>query len=370
MSVPWFALGGSFVIGTCAGFLMHRSDFCMAGAFRDLFLFRSTTMFRALVVLVVASALLFELGRCLRLLPVYPFPWFGPPSVTNLAGGVLFGIGMVLAGGCVVGVLYKLGAGQLLAGVAFVGLLAGSALYAELHPWWTGVAGAGRFAGDARTLPEWLGVAPGLPVWLIVLSGGVLCGIWWRRGQLRTRHAAQGFIPPWQTALALAGLGLGSALLVGLPMGVTTTYAKFAAWLEALVAPEHVAGLSFFAAQPIAYVLPGETLPRPGGAGPVFDVVAIIQLPLIVGIFFGAMMSALLLAEWRLRGSLPARQVGMVFTGGVIMALGSRMTPGCNLWHIMGGLPLLTLQSLLFVAGLFPGAWLGSLLLQRILLKV
>jgi len=56
----------------------------------------------------------------------------------------------------------------------------------------------------------------------------------------------------------------------------------------------------------------------------------------------------------------------MVFAGGVIMALGSRMTPGCNIWHLLGGLPLFTMQSLLFLVGLLPGAWLGAILLRRL----
>lgn len=368
LPLPWFELTVSFAIGGCAGFLMHRSDFCMTRAFRDLFLFRSLAMFRPLLLLVVVSALLFEVARASGILAQYPFPWFGPPALTNLAGGVLFGFGMVLAGGCVVGVLYKLGAGSLLAGVAFAGLLAGSALYAELHPWWVELAGVSRFAGDARTLDEWLRIDPWRLTWPAILAGAAICWVWWRAGRLRTVHAADGFIPPWQSALALAGLNLLSVLLIGLPMGVTTSYAKLSAWLESLVAPAHVAGLTFFSAQPITHVFPLEQLPRAGGGGPVFDVVAIVQVPLIVGILAGAALSAGLLGELRLNRSLPPRQVGMVFAGGVIMALGSRMTPGCNLWHIMGGLPLLTLQSLLFIAGLFPGAWLGSLVLRRMVL--
>ncbi|MDT8440713.1 MAG: YeeE/YedE thiosulfate transporter family protein [Desulfuromonadales bacterium] len=368
LPLPWFELKVSLVIGGCAGFLMHRSDFCMTRAFRDLFLFRSLAMLRPLLLLVVASALLFETGRLMGILPYYPFPWFGPPALTSLAGGVLFGLGMVLAGGCVVGVLYKMGAGSLLAAIAFVGLLVGSALYAELHSWWIGLAGASRLAGDARTVAEWLGVAPWLTLWPALIAGTVVCWLWWRTGRLRSGHAAEGFIPPWQSALALAGLSLLSVLLIGLPMGVTTSYAKLAASLESLVAPAHVAGLTFFSAQPISYTFPLEQLPRVGGAGPVFDVVAMIQVPLIVGIVAGSALSAGLLGELRLNSSLPPRQVGMVFVGGVVMALGSRMTPGCNLWHIMGGLPLLTLQSLLFVAGLFPGAWLGSLLLRRVVM--
>ena len=367
LAVPWFELILLLLVGGCAGFLMHRSDFCMAGAFRDLFLFGDSPLMRPLVLLVSFSALLFELGRANGLLPYYPFPWFAPPSLTNLFGGVLFGVGMVLAGGCVVGVLYKLGSGNLLAGIAFLGLLAGGAVYAEIHPLWIRVAAAGRFAGEARTLPQWIGSSSSVMIWVVGMAGVLLC-IWWGwRGRFRTLHAAEGYFPPWQTSLLLAGLSVATVLVVGLPMGVTTTYAKFSAWLEALFVPDHVAGLAFFKGQPISYRLPLELLPRSGGAGPVFDVVAIVQLPLIGGIICGAFASARLLGEFRPHWSLPPRQVAMVFVGGLIMALGSRMTPGCNLWHIMGGLPLLTIQSLLFVTGLLPGAWLGSRLLQKIL---
>jgi hypothetical protein len=45
------------------------------------------------------------------------------------------------------------------------------------------------------------------------------------------------------------------------------------------------------------------------------------------------------------------------------------MTPGCNVWHLWGGLPLLTVQSILFVLGILPGAWLGGKILNQVLLR-
>jgi len=53
----WVVMSGQTLIGVVAGFLMHRSDFCMAGAFRDLFLFRSYRLIRPIVLLVCLSAL-------------------------------------------------------------------------------------------------------------------------------------------------------------------------------------------------------------------------------------------------------------------------------------------------------------------------
>ncbi len=101
----------SLILGLCAGWVMHRSGFCLAGAFRDIFLFRTADMFRALVLLVAATAVLFEAARLAGLLPLYPFPSLCAPTPANVIGGFLFGVGMVLAGGCVVGTLYRMGAG-------------------------------------------------------------------------------------------------------------------------------------------------------------------------------------------------------------------------------------------------------------------
>ena len=92
--------------GLAAGAIMHRSDFCIAGIFRDLFLGRQRVMLRALILLIAAIMLLTEMGRVLGLFSS-PAILFGPPSLANVLGGAFFGVGMVLAGGCVVGTLYR-----------------------------------------------------------------------------------------------------------------------------------------------------------------------------------------------------------------------------------------------------------------------
>lgn len=360
-------MSGLLIIGLAAGFLMHRSDFCLAGAFRDVFMFRSYKRIRPLVLMVSLSAFLFEFFRALGILPIYPFPWFAPPAWSNILGGILFGLGMVLAGGCVVGVLYKMGSGNLMAMVAFLGLLAGSALYAEIHISWISLLNQSDFSTKAVTLPQWLGVPESLPIIILVSVCSFWCWRWWKAGLWANRNVAEGYIPLWLTAIGLAALGVLTVFLSGVPMGVTTSYAKAAALLESWVIPGHVANVPYFTATSVQYALPIDDVLRSGGAGPHFDVVAIVQVPLILGIVFGAWLSAQLLGEFQLVWKVPFHQVVMVFTGGIIMAFGARMTPGCNVWHLWGGLPLLTMQSLLFVVGLVPGAWLGGQALQRVL---
>ena len=359
----------SLLLGLGAGFLMHRSDFCVTGMFRDFFLFRQTTLLHALVVLIVVSMAGFELARLGGLLSPYPFPLLGAPSLTTLAGGALFGFGMVLAGGCVVGTLYKMGSGHILSAVAFLGLIAGSTLYAEIHPWWSALAKASAIPGAGITLSDTFGLSPTLVLSPFLLFGIVLLWRWQLKGKLHTRAAADGYIQPWKTALGLALIGLFSYLVIGMPLGITTSYAKLGAGIEGLFLPQHVASLTYFNAVPLNYIPPFSSVTITGGAGPALDGIAAIQYPLIIGITLGATVSALRLGEFRLYYRLPAVQYLSALSGGIIVGLAARMTPGCNIWHLWGGIPILATQSLLFLLGLVPGAWLGSLALKRLVIR-
>lgn len=358
----------NLALGIVAGYVMHRADFCIAGMFRDMFLFRRFTMLRSLLLLVMASMVLFEAARLAGLVVSYPFPLFGAPSLANVIGGSLFGVGMVLAGGCVVGTLYRIGAGNAASVVALLGMLGGSALYADLAPWWSAVVKATTVSGVGVTVPELLGIAPTGPVLLLAAGAAIPFFVWYRNGSWTRHAAAEGYLQPWKAALVLGGIGFLSVITSAMPLGITTSYAKGGGWLEALLLPGRIDRLAYFHAQPLrlAAVTPLGKLPLVGGPGPVVDALAVIQLPVIVGIVAGSVLSALMLREFRIYLKLPLRQYLSALTGGLLMGLAARMAPSCNVWHLAGGLPILAWQSILFTVGLLPGAWLGSILLTRI----
>lgn len=354
----------SLLFGLATGFIMHRSDFCMAGMFRDLFLFRQNFMLRILALAVIASMALFEAARQTGLL-LYPFPLFGSSSLANLAGGVIFGVGMVLAGGCVVGTLYKMGAGSLLSAIAFAGLIAGSTVYAEIHPWWGEFARATTIFKGKVTIPQIMGIDPAAVIVAVMAGALFLFHGWFREGKWERSSRADGYLQPWKAALLLALIGLCSALTIGMPLGITTAYAKMGAYLENAFLPAHTAGLAYFQAIPLDYISPVGNTHLVGGPGWRFDAIAAVQFPLVSGIVAGGTLSALLLGEFKIYFRIPARHCLSAFAGGIIMGMASRMAPACNIWHLLGGLPILAGQSVLFLSGLFAGAWLGS----RILVK-
>lgn len=364
-SLGWIMAAG-LAVGLAAGFIMHRADFCLAAAFRDAFLFRNHFMLRTVILLVAASALLFEIARRLGLLAFYPFPLLGAPSLSNVLGGALFGIGMVLAGGCVVGTLFRMGAGSLGSLVAFGGLLAGSALYAAVHAPWTSFARAATFFRGRVTVPQLLGTDPGAVVLPALLLAAFLLLRWRKEGTWVRPAGPRGYLAPWAAAGLLAVAGLLSYVASGMPIGITTSYAKMAAYADSALFGGSLSDAAYFRTVPLDLVNPATGIVLRGGPGPVFDAIAALQMPIILGVVLGGAVSAVSLREFALRWRVPPAQLLAAFLGGALMGLASRLAPGCNIWHLMGGLPILAVQSVLFVAGLVPGSWIGSRALVRI----
>ncbi|MDY0189608.1 MAG: YeeE/YedE family protein [Desulfuromonas sp.] len=359
----------SAVFGLGSGIIMHRSDFCIAGMFRDLFLFRNSPWLRSLVLLIAISMLLFETARLLGILSYsLPSPLFGLPALTNLLGGIIFGIGMVLAGGCVVSTLYKLGAGSLPAACAFIGLLIGSTLYAEFQPQWQQLDNATRLS-DAATLPQLLHLPQTLVIFITLVVLSAILYRWHIKGLLLRPSWVSGYLQPRTAAVLLAVIGLLSFSLLGMPIGVTTSYAKVGSFVEEILYPQHFAHLSYFHKQGFEYLLPLSNQTLHAGAGPFWDGLALVQFPLIVGIIVGSTLSAIRMKKFNCHFNIPPVQLLSALIGGIIMGLAARMSTACNIWHLLGGLPLLSLQSILFTLGLIPGAWLGTLLFTRFVVK-
>src|SRR4051812_5632930 len=130
-----------WALGLGLGFVLQRGRLCFAGAFRDLYLMRNGTMMRAIIVGLALLAPVFALIEARAV----PEPSFGAvaagahvvPLGLNLAvGGILFGIGMVIAGGCVSGTLYRIGEGYVASWASLLGILLGLSLAAHTWNWW------------------------------------------------------------------------------------------------------------------------------------------------------------------------------------------------------------------------------------------
>ncbi|MHB8843592.1 MAG: YeeE/YedE family protein [Nitrospirota bacterium] len=342
---------------------MHRSDFCISGMFRDVFLFHDFLRMRALFLLIVLSSLLLLLMREAGIISSYPPSFFGLPSLAQFAGGLLFGAGMVLAGGCFIGTLYKVGAGKTVSFFSLIGILCGSALYAEGYPVIAPLIRGTALLSD-KTALEHIAGSSWIPVLILLLPFTFFAWKWRRRNVWSQKAYAEGYIDPWKAAVLMSLLISLSYALVNRPLSVTAGFGKITAFLESLFVPGHPESLLFF--NQVSYRLVGNSA-FAERMGPGLDSITRTQLLLIAGIIFGGFISAFRLGEFRISVLPPFRQVVSAFSGGVLMAGGACASSGCNLWHLLGGLPVFALQSLLFLAGLLPGAYLGTLALKKVI---
>lgn len=357
---------GTALIGVIFGVVLYRGDYCMVAMVRDLFLIRDFTLIRSFVLYCVVAGVIFFLGSLTGLLPLYPPPTLASPSFMTIAGGFLFGIGMVLAGGCVVGTLYKMAGGNLTNWIAFAGILAGSLAYAEIHPWIKDLAGHSIFTDSIIVARQHPIMRPAIPVTFIII-GAVLVIRWAYHGDFAVISYAKGYIRPWKVAIILALLNFVYYFIAGVPLGITTAYAKLAVYIEQVFLPAHVAGLSFFQDGSLRFLI--NDVMVSGSAGPRFDYISATELALAGGIFSGALATALYYGEFKICGFPPRRQGLAALGGGVLLALGARIASGCNVKFFLGGLPLLSWQAIFFAAAVVGGVYCGTRILTHFVIR-
>lgn len=121
--IPILALAVVFGVGF--GFIISRAQICFTSAFRDLFITGRGYMARAVIVGMMVSTIGVFSYIMLGLPP--KIMWAAPNAVI---GGLLFGFGIVIAGGCECGWMYRAVEGQVHYWIVGVGNVIGSTLLA------------------------------------------------------------------------------------------------------------------------------------------------------------------------------------------------------------------------------------------------
>lgn len=96
------------VFGFGFGFLIQKGQICFTSAFRDLWLLGRASMAKALVWGMLVQTLIITVFL-MKGMPAKVIWWAGPGA---LLGGGLFGVGIVIAGGCETGWMYRSVEGQ------------------------------------------------------------------------------------------------------------------------------------------------------------------------------------------------------------------------------------------------------------------
>lgn len=168
-------------LGIGLGFVLQKSRFCLVSALRDPILIGMTQLTRAFILLLGISILGFALvswGASHSNMPLRLNVF--PLGVHTVVGGVLFGIGMVLAGGCTSGLLMRVGEGFAMQWVAFLGLVVGAVIGQRSQVNWRNAFGE----SPGIFLPDIIGWVPTLILEILVLAALWRLARWWQIKQL------------------------------------------------------------------------------------------------------------------------------------------------------------------------------------------
>lgn len=296
-----------FLIGLIFGALLQRSRMCFNSAFRDVLLFKDNYLLKMALLAVAVQMILVHLLAQMGLIALAPS---GLNWVANIVGAYIFGLGMVLAGGCASGVTYRAGEG--LTTAWFAAIFYGGTAYAMRNggvfsgvwKWFQGfgvtpfqyfdqTTGEGfsklYLQKAGQTLPSVFGVNP----WIVVVICAALI-LWYVFGtQTSERESKMGL----KTAAVLLG-AVGAfawyfSELVGrnYGMGITGGWSNiWSVWLSGK--PFSWDGLSVF------------------------------------GIVVGAAISAVMAKEFKLRMPRNPITYVQVMGGGIIMGFGATIGGG------------------------------------------
>lgn len=346
-------LGLSFLLAVLAGALLHRSHFCTMGALSDLFVMGDTMRLRqwalAVAVAVAGFGFMTGLGWISPLNSLYASPQLNVLSL--VLGGLLFGVGMVLASGCVSKSLTRLGAGNLKSLVVLMAMgMAALATMRGLPAVWrvqyldliSVPLSHGAFLG--QWVMHWLG-------WSLTASSAltalIVCAallVWvFRDEQFRqSRH--------W-----LPGFGVG-ALVLGLwwVSGVLGFVAEHPETLEPVfltTASKRMEAISLTA--PVAMWWDALMYFSDGSKRLTLGMV------LVPGLLFGSWLSARMEGSFRWEGFTQTPDLVLHLLGGALMGLGGVMAMGCTFGQGLSGLSTLSWGSMLAVSSIVLGAWLA-----------
>jgi uncharacterized protein len=338
-----FCLGGAF------GALSQKTHFCTMGAVADIINMEDWSRMRmwllAIAVAILGSAALHGAGLIDLGKSIYRgqnLLW-----LSHAVGGLLFGVGMVLASGCGARTLTRVGAGNLKSLVVF--LVLGLTAYISLR----GILAALRIntvdrivivTPGGQDLPALLattGMAPGsaLAVCALAIGGGLLAFCFRRRDFVTLDNV-------------LGGLTVGAIVVAGWYVSGHLGYvAEDPDTLqEAFLATNsgRMESLSFVAPQ--AYTLELLMLWTDSSRKLSFGIA------LALGVVAGSTAWALLTRQFRWEGFRDVADLVRHLVGGALMGFGGVTAMGCTIGQGITGVSTLALGSFITLAAIVTGA--------------
>ncbi len=351
---PAFYIGwGGLLIGTLFGMIVYYTNFCTMGSISDFMNFGDFRRFRSWLLAgltaIIGVLVLQQLGVMDPHNSMYlstNFGWLG-----NVVGGLMFGVGMVLAGGCVSRNLVRAGGGDLRAllllfVIGVFGFMTIGGLLGPLRVSWfaIGTVNLADSGMDSQSIGAFLANFTGMDVaraesitlWVIV---AVMAGFIFSSKQ---------FVK--SPEMLIAGFGIGILVVAG--------------WALTGMAQDD------FADVPVA--LTSLTYVRP--AGETIDYMmrftafeyASFGVVTTFGALLGGFIGAALKRDLRFKTFANNADTVRNIIGAAIMGIGGVLALGCTLGQAVTGVSTLALGSFITFAFIVIGGMIGMKMMERL----
>ena len=319
-------VGGGLAVGAIFGLLVQRHRFCMVAATGNFLLIkdnRQLLAFIAALLVAITGTQLLEFTDTVAIADSSyrnsQLDWFGAAF-----GGLIFGIGGVLAGGCATSTLVKSAEGRLHSMIAllFFMLLAASAQFSFLEnirldlTHFTAV----DLSGDAS-----IATILGLPQWLpAVVIVGLMAAYLYKNWN------------PEAKDMVIAGLAIGALVVAGWYITGVLAQDDF----------EEIRPSAITVSGPLArfgYILIAAKFPALSFA-----------ISFVIGIAVTVFLFSLVTGRFKFE-TAKAGSIKFAVIGGSLMGIGGIMAYGCNVGQGLTGISTLSLESILAFSGMFIG---------------
>ena len=349
----WVVWGG-FGLALILGFVAARTNFCTMGAISDVVNMdhwgRVRMWLLAIAVAMIGTNLLYY-GELIDLSKsIYQRPSL--PWLSMLVGGILFGIGMTLAGGCANKNLLRLGGGSLrsLVVLVFVAISAymtlkglfGQWRYSFLDPVAIDLSGLGM---EGQGLPHLLAALTGIPAKTALLAATAVVALAllifvFKDKRFRTNGEQ-----------VIGGTILGLIITAAWYLTGHIGFAENPETLELTffgTSSRTLESMSFVA--PTAYTLELLMLWTDKSLRLTFGVATVL------GVALGSLIYALGARKFRWEGFASVEDLGNQIVGGLLMGFGGVTAMGCTIGQGMSGVSTLAIGSFIALSGIVAGS--------------